>query len=122
MNYDHCEVRDLPGNPFPAVGYTPVAREWVVEEAFFRLNNIQPHWFNCHYTWGSVNKTTGLWSGGVGMIQRDEADYAIRGFGGTHARSKVLMMMMMMMIMMMIMIMIRWRASLQARFITPSSG
>ena len=43
-----------------------------------------------NYTWGSVNKTTGLWSGGVGMIQRDEADYAIRGFGGTHARSKVM--------------------------------
>ena len=46
-------------------------------------------WLNANYTWGTVNYTTGQWTGAVGMIQRDEADYAIWGFSGTYARSKV---------------------------------
>ena len=40
-------------------------------------------------TWGSLNGTTGQWTGTVGMVQRDEADYAIPLFGVNYARSKV---------------------------------
>ena len=45
--------------------------------------------FNANRNWGTLNYTTGQWSGAVGMIQRDEADYAIWGFAGTYGRSKV---------------------------------
>ena len=73
----------------PVVGYTTVAHEWESQAAFFKYNNITPHWFNCNFTWGTLNETTGHWSGAVGMIQRDEADYAIFGFAGTYSRCKV---------------------------------
>ena len=73
----------------PYVVYSNVAWEWEIQAAFFKYNNITPHWINCNYTWGTLNYTTGQWSGAVGLIQRDEADYAISGFAGTHPRSKV---------------------------------
>ena len=72
----------------PEFGYRSVAWEWEIQAKFFENNNIHPHWFNCHYDWGKLSYS-GRWSGAVGMIQRDEADYAIRGFAGTYARSKV---------------------------------
>ena len=73
----------------PVVGYYYIAQEWEIQAAFFKYNNITPHWINCNFTWGLLNYTTGQWSGAVGLIQRDEADYAIAGFAGTHPRSKV---------------------------------
>ena len=73
----------------PYVSYFPIAHEWETQAAFFKYNNITPQWFNCNYTWGTLNYTTGHWSGAVGMIQRDEADYAMPQFAGTHPRSKV---------------------------------
>ncbi len=73
----------------PYVGYEAVAYEWEIQAAFFKSNNITPHWINANYTWGTLNDTTGQWSGAVGLIQRDEADYAVRGFAVTYARSKV---------------------------------
>ena len=73
----------------PVVSIWPIAYEWETQAAFFKYNNITPQWFNCNYTWGTLNYTTGQWSGAVGMIHRDEADYAIRGFAGTYPRSKV---------------------------------
>ena len=71
------------------VRHTPVAWEWEIQAAFFEYNYINPHWINCNRTWGTLNYTTGQWSGAVGLIQRDEADYAICCFAGTHPRSKV---------------------------------
>ena len=71
------------------VSYEPLAWEWEIQAAFFKYNNITPHWINANYTWGNLNSTTGQWSGAVGLIQRDEADYALRGFAVTHPRSKV---------------------------------
>ena len=73
----------------PVMGYWPVAWEWEIQAAFFKYNNITPQWLNANYSWGWLNETTGQWSGAVGMIQRDEADYAIFGFGGSYPRSKV---------------------------------
>ena len=73
----------------PYVIHGNVAREWEIQEAFFKYNNITPHWINANYTWGTLNVTTGQWSGAVGLIQRDEADYAIHAFSGTYGRSKV---------------------------------
>ena len=73
----------------PVVRFVRVAWIWEVQAAFFKYNNITPHWINANYTWGALNETTGQWSGAVGMIQRDEVDYAIFGFAGTHPRSKV---------------------------------
>ena len=66
-----------------------IAQEWELQTGFFDSNNIKPKWFNCNGTWGSLNKTTGQWSGAVGMIQRDEADYAIKLFSGTYGRSQI---------------------------------
>ena len=74
--------------PYVSYGST-VASEWEIQAAFFKYNNITPHWINANYTWGTLNDTTGQWSGAVGLIQRDEADYAICCFAGTHPRSKV---------------------------------
>ena len=73
----------------PYVSYLNIAWEWEIQKAFFATNNIKPIWLNANYTWGTLNETTAQWSGAVGMIQRDEADYAISGFAGTYARSKV---------------------------------
>ena len=81
------EMVEYPVEPY--VSYNALAHEWEIQRAFFETNNIQPTWLNCNYTWGTLNYTTGQWSGAVGMIQRDEADYAIWGFAGTYARSKV---------------------------------
>ena len=73
----------------PYITHHQIAWEWEIQAAFFKTNNIQPIWLNANYTWGTLNYTTGQWSGAVGMIQRDEADYAIFGFAGTYSRSKV---------------------------------
>ena len=73
----------------PVLRYESVAQEWEIQAAFFKYNNITPHWINANYTWGTLNYTTGQWSGAVGLIQRDEVDYAIFGFSVTHPRSKV---------------------------------
>ena len=73
----------------PVLRWLPIAWEWELQAAFFKYNNITPHWINANYTWGWLDNTTNQWSGAVGLIQRDEADYAIWGFAGTHPRSKV---------------------------------
>ena len=39
----------------PYVKYWPVAWEWEIQAAFFKYNNITPHWINANYTWGSLN-------------------------------------------------------------------
>ena len=69
--------------------YGGVAWEWEVQAEFFASNNIKPVWLNGIFNWGRLNETTGQWDGTTGMIQRDEADYAMPGFAGTYARSKV---------------------------------
>ena len=71
------------------VGFVSLTLEWEIQIAFFKYNNIKPQWINCNFDWGRLNYTTGQWSGAVGMIQRDEADYALMGFGGSYDRSKV---------------------------------
>ena len=81
------EMVEYPVRPY--LRYYPIAWEWEIQSAFFATYNIKPTWLNANYTWGTLNYTTGQWSGAVGMIQRDEADYAIWGFAGTYARSKV---------------------------------
>ena len=81
------EMVEYPVRPY--LKTVSVAFEWEIQAAFFKNNNITPHWINCNFTWGSLNYTTGQWSGAAGLIQRDEADYAIFGFAGTYARSKV---------------------------------
>ena len=73
----------------PVVRYVPIAWEWEIQSAFFKYNNITPHWINCNLTWGHLNYTTGQWTGAVGLIDRDEADYAVCCFGGTYSRSTV---------------------------------
>ena len=72
---------------YPVIGYGPVSLPWEVQAAFVKLNNIQPHWFNSTIM-GSHNETTGQWSGPVGMIQRDEVDYAVLNTGGSQPKSK----------------------------------
>ena len=92
---DVFEVSDITGQMVkypvkPNMKYWSVAWEWEIQAIFFKSNNITPHWINCNYTWGwLVDYTTNQWNGAVGLIQRDEADYAIYGFSGTYPRSKV---------------------------------
>ena len=74
---------------YPVVGYYYMAYDWEIQAVFFATYNIKPIWINANYTWGTLNYTTGQWSGAVGLIQRDEADYAIPNYAGTHPRSKV---------------------------------
>ena len=81
------EMVQYPVHPY--VSYWSMALEWETQKAFFETNNIKPKWLNANYTWGTLNYTTGQWSGAVGMIQRDEADYAICFFASTYTRSKV---------------------------------
>ena len=69
--------------------YLNIAYEWEIQAAFFENNNIEPIWLNANYTWGTLNYTTGQWSGAIGMIQRYEADYAIFAFSFTYGISKV---------------------------------
>ena len=96
-NNDHPSfwIRRSTGNMIkypvkPVVRYFSMAREWEIQLAFFKSNNIlKPHWIYCNYNWGTLNDTTGQWSGAVGLLQRDEADYAICCFSGTYPRSKV---------------------------------
>ncbi len=73
----------------PYVRYYNVAWEWEIQAAFFKYNNNTPHWIDANGTMGTLNYTTGQWSGAVGLIQRDEADYAIGTFAVTHPRSEV---------------------------------
>ena len=92
--WETFKVSNITGNMVeypvaPYVSFTPVAWEWEIQAAFLTHNNIKPHWINANHTWGSLNYTTGQWSGAVGLIQRDEADYAICCFAGTYPRSKV---------------------------------
>ena len=67
-----------------------VADNWELEDMFFKLNNIKPEWL-----WireknkGLLNETTGQWDGGVGHIQRDEADYAVRNYPPSYSMSEV---------------------------------
>ena len=72
-----------------AVSFNAVSYEFEIQAAFFKYNNIIPHWMNSNYTWGWYDNITNKWTGAVGKIESDEVDYAICCFGGTHARSTV---------------------------------
>ena len=79
---------------YPWVRLQSMAHEWEMQAAFFKSNNITPHWIKAGNMFmglnmSLLNETTGQWSGAVGLIQRDEVDYAIPAFAGTHPRSKV---------------------------------
>ena len=77
------------GQPHPSLGPEPVSREWEIQYKFFELNKIKPKWNHGGQDWGRFNYTSGKWSGMVGMIERDEVDYALCCFSGTYPRSKV---------------------------------
>ena len=81
------EMRKSPVAPY--VSFFDIAWEWEIQAAFFKYNNIKPQWINANQTHGTLNESTGHWSGAVGLIQRDEADYACCSFSGTYPRSKV---------------------------------
>ena len=73
----------------PVVRYQSTSYEWEIQAAFFETNNIKPIFLNANFTWGWYDNITDQWTGAVGMIERDEVDYAIFGFAGTYGRSKV---------------------------------
>ena len=72
----------------PKKKYWSVCYYWEIQEAFAQYNNIKHHWIN-GFASGTLNYTTGQWSGAAGLVQRDEADYAINDFLGSYERSKV---------------------------------
>ena len=75
------------------VDWWQVAHQWEIEETFFKNNNINPIWcidLTGSNAKGTLNYTTGQWSGMIGMIQRDEVDYAIMlGHVASYKNSKV---------------------------------
>ena len=79
------EMLEPPVQPY--LKYWAISMEWELQSAFFASYNVKPTWFNANGTWGTLNYTTGQWSGAVGMIQKDEVDYALWGFAGTYDRS-----------------------------------
>ena len=81
------EMETYPVGPF--VSYWNIAQEWEVQAAFFESYNIKPIWLNANYSWGWYDNVTNTWTGATGMIEKDEADYALWGFAFTLARSKV---------------------------------
>ena len=111
-------VKDRYEQAHPSKGFLhPVSHEWEIQETFFNLYNITPKWINCCENCpelpqtkygaednhndtlarqrqeaegrGIEDKETGQWSGAVGMLQRDEADYALPDFALTYRKSKV---------------------------------
>ena len=81
------EMVEYPVKPY--VRYLSVALEWEIQAVFFETNNIKPQWLNANYSWGWYDNVKDTWTGACGMIERDEADYALFGFAGTYGRSKV---------------------------------
>ena len=54
--------------------------DWEIFKKFIENNDIQPQWYEQGYDFGyegkdTFNKTTGMWNGTSGMIQRGEADF-----------------------------------------------
>ena len=80
-------LMEYPVEPF--LSYWNIAWEWETQAAFFKSCNIKPIWVDANYTWGWLDNVTNQWTGAVGMIERDEVDYAIWGFTGTYPRSQV---------------------------------
>ena len=66
-----------------------IARSWEIQTAFFASNNIRPIWHWAYYKMGTLDNTTGKWSGALGLIQRDEVDYVVNSVSFTIATSKV---------------------------------
>ena len=57
-----------------------ISREWEVQDSFFSLHNIKPHWFELDYTIRTeFNVSTGIWTGHYGVIQRNDVDYVHGG-------------------------------------------
>ena len=81
------EMVEYPVEPY--LGFWNIAQEWEIQATFFEIYNIKPTWINANYSWGWLNYTTGQWYGAIGMIHRDEADYALFCFGVTHEISEV---------------------------------
>ena len=83
------EENGYPVRPWVKLEPKNIAWVWEIQAVFFETNNIRPQWHWAFYDRGTLNYTTGQWSGNVGLIQRDEVDYAIYNFGLTHAISKM---------------------------------
>ena len=45
-----------------------VVNNWEVLSMFFSIYNIEPHWFDCNYTWGYYDEELGGWTGCVGKV------------------------------------------------------
>ena len=54
------------------VRYDKVQLVWDYEILlpFLKMNNLEPHWTNCNRIWGTRNRTTGIWNGATGQVQR----------------------------------------------------
>ena len=55
--------------------------DWEILKKFIENNNIQPEWYEQKHNFDyegvdTFNKTTGMWNGTGGMIQRGEADFS----------------------------------------------
>ena len=89
MSFEVSDTGEMVKFPtVPKKKYWSICYYWEIQAAFSQYNNIKHHWINGLAS-GTLNYTTGQWSGAVGLIQKDEVDYAIFAFKGTYPRSKV---------------------------------
>ena len=56
------------------LGFSRISLPWEILKSFVENNNITPHWVGVGWNIGSLNRSTGKWSGGLGMIQNDKID------------------------------------------------
>ena len=45
-----------------------ISWDWEILDLYFKNYNVEPLWMFCNYTWGTINHTTGLWSGAMGRV------------------------------------------------------
>ena len=83
------EMHKYPVEPYVKDQPKNVANKWEILAAFFARYNIRPIWVWGYFSAGTLNYTSGQWSGLMGLIQRDEVDYVVTTLLQTYERSKV---------------------------------
>ena len=60
--------------PYPPLGTylygekSALSYNWEVLFKFFSIQNIEPNWLNCDYTWGWYDEDLGGWTGCMGKV------------------------------------------------------
>ena len=76
-----------------------MSHDWEILSSFFSIQNIEPHWLDCHLNPGLYDEEQGRWTGCFGKVghhifyifecndyqmERDEADIVVPARFGCH--------------------------------------